>query len=136
MMAAAIVSISMLGCCAGSAAGTPQLVVTDRRVLLTSGTLSRRVAPSRWTICYDLQIHVSGIGRLLRYGCVIANTSGRRAPLLGIRRIPIPTSSSRCCWASMQPARAAAAAQRSAAPAAIPPPAVDLARAARICPPG
>jgi hypothetical protein len=59
-------------------------------VLLTSGTLSRRVAAISLDDLYDLQIHVSGAGRLLRYGCVIANTNGRRAPLLGLRRLPDP----------------------------------------------
>ena len=55
-----------------------------------TGTLSRRVAAISLDDLYDLQIHVSGVGRLLRYGCVIANTNGRRAPLLGLRRLPDP----------------------------------------------
>ena len=91
LMAAAIVSISMLGLLRRVGRwNARKLVVTDRRVLLTSGTLSRRVAAISLDDLYDLQIHVSGLGRLLRYGCVIANTNGRRAPLLGMRRLPDP----------------------------------------------
>ena len=91
LMAAAIVSISMLGLLRRVGRwNARKLVVTDRRVLLTSGTLSRRVAAISLDDLYDLQIHVSGFGRLLRYGCVIANSNGRRAPLLGLRRLPDP----------------------------------------------
>ena len=57
---------------------------------ISDSPLSRRVAAISLDDLYDLQIHVSGFGRLLRYGCVIANISGRRAPLLGLRRLPDP----------------------------------------------
>jgi hypothetical protein len=91
LLAAAVVSISMLGLMRRVGRwNARKLVVTDRRVLLTSGTLSRRVAAVSLDDLHDLQIHVSGAGRLLRYGCVIANTSGRRAPLMGLRRLPDP----------------------------------------------
>ena len=114
MVAAAVVSISMLGLMRRVGRwNARKLVVTDRRVLLALGHACRDGSrPSRWTTCYDLQIHVSGIGRLLRYGCVIANTNGRRAPAAGPSAAARPGSrSSRCCWASRGPRGAAAAAQ-------------------------
>jgi hypothetical protein len=91
IVAAAVVSISLLGLMRRVGRwNARKLVVTDRRVLLTSGTLSRRIAAISLDDLYDLQIHVSGAGRLLRYGCVIANTNGRHAPLFGLRRLPDP----------------------------------------------
>jgi uncharacterized membrane protein YdbT with pleckstrin-like domain len=67
-----------------------RLVVTDRRVLLKSGTLSRRVTSVPLHALHDLQIHLSGAGRVLRYGAVIATANGSRGPLLGLRRLPEP----------------------------------------------
>jgi len=67
-----------------------RLVITDRRVLVTSGTLSRRVSSVPLHTLDDLYIHLSGAGRILRYGCVIVTAGGRRGPLLGFRRMPDP----------------------------------------------
>jgi hypothetical protein len=91
MVAGVVVSISMLGLLRRvSRWNARRLVVTDRRVLLTSGTLSRRITSMPLHTLHDLQIHVSGAGRMLHYGCVIAHANGRRGPLLGLRRLPDP----------------------------------------------
>jgi hypothetical protein len=91
MVAGVVVSISLLGLLRRvSRWNARRLVVTDRRVLLTSGTLSRRITSMPLHTLHDLQIHVSGAGRLLRYGCVIANTNGRHTPVFGLRRLPDP----------------------------------------------
>ena len=91
LVAAVVMSISLLGLVrrVGRWNGR-RLVVTDRRAVLRNGMLSRRMTAVPLEDLHDLQIHVSGFGRLLRYGCVIANTNGRRAPLLGLRRLPDP----------------------------------------------
>ena len=81
LLAAAIVGLSLFGLTRRvSRWNARRLVVTDRRVLLTSGLLSRRVSALPLHVLDDLQIHVSGMGRLLRYGCVVANAHGRRGP--------------------------------------------------------
>jgi hypothetical protein len=91
MVAGVVVSISLLGLLRRvSRWNARRLVVTDRRVLLTSGTLSRRITSVPLHTLHDLQIHVSGAGRMLHYGCVIAHANGRRGPLLGLRRLPDP----------------------------------------------
>jgi len=91
LLAAAIVGLSLLGLTRRvSRWNARRLVITDRRVLLTSGMLSRRVSALPLHVLDDLQIHVSGMGRVLRYGCVIANAHGRRGPLFGLRRLPDP----------------------------------------------
>jgi hypothetical protein len=91
MVAGVVVSISLLGLLRRvSRWNARRLVVTDRRVLLTSGTLSRRITSMPLHTLHDLQIHVSGAGRVLHYGCVVAHANGRRGPLLGLRRLPDP----------------------------------------------
>jgi len=91
LLAALVVSVSMLGLLRRVMRWNGRrLVVTDRRVMMTSGTLSRRVVAVSLADLHDLQIHLSGAGRVLRYGSVIATTAGRRGPLLGLRRIPQP----------------------------------------------
>jgi hypothetical protein len=91
LAAGTIVALSLLGLTRRvSRWNARRLVVTDRRVLLTSGLLSRRVSALPLHVLDDLQIHVSGTGRLLRYGCVVANAHGRRGPLFGLRRLPDP----------------------------------------------
>jgi hypothetical protein len=91
LLAAAIVGLSLLGLTRRiSRWNARRLVVTDRRVLLTSGLVSRRVSAMPLHALDDLQVHVSGMGRVLRYGCVVANAHGRRGPLFGLRRLPDP----------------------------------------------
>jgi hypothetical protein len=90
-LAGAIVAISLLGLLRRIGRWhARRLIVTDRRVLLTSGTLSRRVSSVPLDALHDLQIHLSGPGRVLRYGTVIVTANGRRGPLLGLRRLPEP----------------------------------------------
>jgi hypothetical protein len=91
MLAAAVVSISLLGLLRRVMRwNRRRLVVTDRRVLMLSGTFSRRVTAVSLDALHDLQIHISGTGRVLRYGSVVVTTGGRRGPLLGLRRLPDP----------------------------------------------
>ena len=91
VLIAAVVSLALLGLLRSVARwNAVRLVVTDRRVLLTAGTLSRRISSVPLHALHDLQIHLTGPGRLLRYGCVIATANGRRGPLLGLRRLPEP----------------------------------------------
>jgi hypothetical protein len=91
MLAGVVVAISLLGLLRRvSRWNARRLVVTDRRVLLTSGLLARRVSAVPLHALDDLQIHVSGAGRILRYGCIVANANGRRGPLFGLRRLPDP----------------------------------------------
>jgi PH (Pleckstrin Homology) domain-containing protein len=91
LLAGVVVAISMLGLLRRvSRWNARRLVVTDRRVLLTSGLLARRVSAVPLHALDDLQIHVSGAGRLLRYGCVVTSANGRRGPLFGLRRLPDP----------------------------------------------
>lgn len=90
-LAGVIVTISLLGLLRRVLRwNRRRLVVTDRRVLMLSGTLSRRATAVSLDALHDLQIHVSGTGRMLRYGSVIVTTGGHRGPLLGLRRIPHP----------------------------------------------
>jgi hypothetical protein len=91
IVAAVVVSISLFGLLRRVMRwNARRLIVTDRRVLMTSGTMSRRVSSVTLQALNDLQIHVSGSGRLLRYGSVIVTAGGRRGPLLGLRRLPDP----------------------------------------------
>jgi hypothetical protein len=91
LVAAAVVSTSLLGLLRRVMRwNRRRLVITDRRALMISGMLSRRVTSVSLDALHDLQIHVSGSGRLLRYGSVIVTTGARRGPLLGLRRVPHP----------------------------------------------
>jgi hypothetical protein len=91
LVAAAVVSISLLGLVRRVGRwNSRRLVVTDRRAVLRNGMLSRRVTAVPLEDLHDLQIHVSGPGRMLRYGAVIASANGRRGPLLGLTRLPDP----------------------------------------------
>jgi membrane protein YdbS with pleckstrin-like domain len=91
ILAAAIVSISLLGLMRRVGRwNTRRLVVTDRRVLLMAGSLSRRATSVPLHSLHDLQISVSGAGRMLHYGTIVSTANGRRGPLLGLRRLPDP----------------------------------------------
>ncbi len=91
VLAAIVVTFSMIGLLKRVLRwNARRLVITDRRVLLTSGTLSRRISSVPVDALNDLQIHLSGSGRLLRYGSVIVSAGGRQGPLLGVRRLPQP----------------------------------------------
>ena len=91
LVAAAVVSISLLGLVRRvSRWNARRLVVTDRRALLSTGMVSRRVTSVPLHALNDLQIHVTGPGHLLHLGAVIATANGRRSPLLGLTRLPDP----------------------------------------------
>jgi Bacterial PH domain len=91
ILAGVIVSISLLGLVRRVMRwNRRRLVVTDRRALMLSGTFSRRATAISLDALHDLQIHISGTGRVLRYGSVIVTSGGHRGPLLGLRRIPHP----------------------------------------------
>jgi Bacterial PH domain len=67
-----------------------RLVVTDRRALLLSGGLSRRVAVVPLDTIEEIAVRRSAPGRLLRYGSLVVVASGRRGPLFGLRQVPDP----------------------------------------------
>jgi membrane protein YdbS with pleckstrin-like domain len=91
LVAAVVVSISLLGLVRRVGRwNSRRLVVTDRRAVLRNGMLSRRMTAVPLEDLHDLQIHVTGPGRLLRYGAVIVSANGRRGPLLGLTRLPDP----------------------------------------------
>ena len=91
ILAGVVVSLSLVGLLRRVGRWNHRrLVITDRRVLLRTGALSRRVTSVPLHTLYDLQIHLSGAGRVLRYGTVIATANGRRGPLLGLQRLPHP----------------------------------------------
>jgi uncharacterized membrane protein YdbT with pleckstrin-like domain len=91
IVAGVIVSISLLGLVRRVMRWNQRrLIVTDRRVLMLSGAFSRRATAVSLDALHDLQVHLSGTGRVLRYGSVIVTTGGHRGPLLGLRRIPHP----------------------------------------------
>src|SRR2546423_3801866 len=70
VVAAVVVSVSLLGLLRRVGRwNARRLVITDRRVLVTSGTLSRRVSSVPLHTLDDLYIHLSGAGRLGRDGC-------------------------------------------------------------------
>ncbi|MGN6377843.1 MAG: PH domain-containing protein [Gaiellales bacterium] len=69
---------------------TRHLVVTDRRAMLVSGGLSRRVAVMPLDTVDGVEVRASGLGRLLRYGGLVVSTRGHRGVLFGLRRLPDP----------------------------------------------
>ncbi len=67
-----------------------RLVVSDRRALLLSGTMSRRTATIPLAALGDLEIDVPGWGKPLHYGSVVVSADGKRGPLFGLERLPDP----------------------------------------------
>ena len=67
-----------------------RLVVTDRRALLIAGGLSRRVAVVPLDAVEEVEVRMSALGRLLRYGGLVVSAGGRRGVLFGLRRLPDP----------------------------------------------
>jgi hypothetical protein len=67
-----------------------RLVVTDRRALLVAGGLSRRVAVVPLDAVEELEVRMSALGRMLRYGGLVVSAGGRRGVLFGLRRLRDP----------------------------------------------
>jgi hypothetical protein len=67
-----------------------RLVVTDRRALLIAGGLSRRVAVVPLDSVEEVEVRMSALGRMLRYGGLVVSAGGRRGLLFGLRRLPDP----------------------------------------------
>jgi hypothetical protein len=65
-------------------------VVTDRRALLIAGGLSRRVAVVPLDSVEEVEVRMSALGRMLRYGGLVVSAGGRRGLLFGLRRLPDP----------------------------------------------
>jgi len=67
-----------------------QLVVTDRRMILFSGGLSRRVAAMPLDAIDAVEVRRPGGGRVLHYGSLVVTAGQRRGALFGLRRLPDP----------------------------------------------
>jgi hypothetical protein len=65
-----------------------RLIVTDRKVILLQGPLARRVTALPLRMVDEIEVRRSGA--LGRCGALLVTSSGRRAPLLGLRRLPQP----------------------------------------------
>jgi hypothetical protein len=67
-----------------------RLVITDRRVLLIAGGLSRRVAVVPLDAVEEVEVRMSALGRMLRYGGLVVSAGGHRGVLFGLRRLRDP----------------------------------------------
>lgn len=67
-----------------------RLVVTDRRAMMLSGGLSRRVEVMPLDTIQAIEVRRSALGRLLRYGGLVVTTRRRRGLLFGLQRLPDP----------------------------------------------
>lgn len=69
---------------------TEEFVITDRRVLLIDGVLSRRVAIMPLSKVTDLTYRRSVIGRLLGYGAFVVESAGQHQAFNQINFLPSP----------------------------------------------
>lgn len=67
-----------------------RLVVTDRRAMMLSGGLGRRVEVMPLDTIQAIEVRRSAMGRLLRYGGLVITTRRRRGLLFGLQRLPDP----------------------------------------------
>lgn len=67
-----------------------RLVVTDRRLLLLAGGITRQVAVLPLGSIETVEARCAGVGRLLRYGRLTVTVNGRRTVLFGLRKLPDP----------------------------------------------
>ena len=66
-----------------------RLVVTDRKVMLLDGVLTRRVTALPLSALDGVEVRrVRALGP--RCGALVISSNGRRAPLFGLRRVPRP----------------------------------------------
>jgi len=69
---------------------TRRLIVTDRRLILLAGGLSRRMAALPLESIQSIEVRSPGTGRVLHYGSLVVTSGDRRGPLFGLRRLPDP----------------------------------------------
>lgn len=69
---------------------TEEFVVTDKRVLIVSGVITRRVAIMPLTKVTDLTYERSALGRLLGYGVFVMESAGQHQAMSRIEYLPRP----------------------------------------------
>ncbi len=69
---------------------TEEFVITDKRVLLVSGVITRRVAIMPLTKVTDLTYERSVLGRFLGYGAFVMESAGQHQALSRIEYLPRP----------------------------------------------
>ncbi len=69
---------------------TEEFVITDKRVLLVSGVITRRVAIMPLTKVTDLTYERSVLGRLLGYGAFVMESAGQHQAMSRIEYLPRP----------------------------------------------
>ena len=67
-----------------------RLYITDRRILLASGLLTRRVAMMPLSKVTDMSYQRSVLGRLFGYGEFVLESAGQEQALRNIRYLPSP----------------------------------------------
>lgn len=69
---------------------TEEFVITDKRVLLVSGVITRRVAIMPLTKVTDLTYERSVLGRLLGFGAFVMESAGQHQAMSRIEYLPRP----------------------------------------------
>ncbi len=69
---------------------TEEFVITDKRVLLVNGVITRRVAIMPLSKVTDLTYERSVVGRLLGYGVFVMESAGQHQALSRIEYLPRP----------------------------------------------
>jgi membrane protein YdbS with pleckstrin-like domain len=69
---------------------TEEFVITDKRVLLVSGVITRRVATMPLTKVTDLTYERSILGRFLGYGAFVMESAGQHQAMSRIEYLPRP----------------------------------------------
>lgn len=67
-----------------------RFLVTDKRILLVTGLLTRRVAMMPLRKVTDMTFQRSGLGRLLGYGAFVLESAGQEQALRRIDYLPAP----------------------------------------------
>ncbi len=69
---------------------TEEFVITDKRVLIVSGVITRRVAIMPLTKVTDLTYERSVLGRLLGYGVFVMESAGQHQAMSRVEYLPRP----------------------------------------------
>ncbi len=69
---------------------TEEFVITDKRVLIVSGVITRRVAIMPLTKVTDLTYERSILGRLLGYGVFVMESAGQHQAMSRVEYLPRP----------------------------------------------